>query len=131
MVITYSICAADDKFRAAVLLGNGGDTVKDFGKAADAVPVVGAIFGLALKAVGLDGLHCLDIILFLTASIWEFFEVVGDPSLEGVECKGVVAPVLDGKASPFLAEENPLGLGEQKGDVAGAYRLLNSINCMI
>ena len=68
----------------------------------------------------MDGLHCLDIILFLTASIWEFLEVVGDPSLEGVECKGVVAPVLDGKASLFLAEENPLGLGEQKGDVAGA-----------
>ena len=39
MVILCSVCVTDDKFRAAVLLGDRGAPVKDFGKAADAVPL--------------------------------------------------------------------------------------------
>ena len=54
MAILCSVCVTDDKFRAAVLLGDRGAPVKDFGKAADAVPVIGAVLGLAFKAVILD-----------------------------------------------------------------------------
>ena len=67
MAILCSVCVTDDKFRAAVLLGDRGAPVKDFGKAADAVPVIGAVLGLAFKAVILDRLDFLDSMFLLTA----------------------------------------------------------------
>ena len=77
MVILCSVCVADDKFRAAVLLGDRGAPVKDLGKAADAVLVIGAVLGLAFKAVILDGLEFLNNMFLLTASAGEFLKVIG------------------------------------------------------
>lgn len=103
MVILCSVCVADDKFRAAVFLGDRGAPVKDFGKAADAVPVIGAVLGLTFKAVILDGLEFLDSMFFLTASAGELLKVIGDTSLKGVKRKAIIAPVPDGETSLFLS----------------------------
>ena len=100
MVILCSVCVADDKFRAAVLLGDRGAPVKDLGKAADAVPVIGAVLGLAFKAVILDRLDFLDSMFLLTASAGEFLKVIGRPSLKWVKRKAIIAPAPDG-APPF------------------------------
>ena len=80
MAILCSVCVTDDKFRAAVFLGDRGAPVKDFGKAADAVPVIGAVLGLAFKAVILDRLDFLDSMFLLTASAGEFLKVIGVPA---------------------------------------------------
>ena len=92
--------------------------VKDFGKAADAVPVIGAVLGLTFKAVILDGLDFLDSMFLLTASAGELLKVIGDTSLKGVKRKAIIAPAPDGETSLFLTEYHPLGLGEQEGDMA-------------
>lgn len=131
MAILCSVCVADDKFCAAVLHGDRGAPVKDFGKAADAVPVIGAVLGLAFKAVILDRLDFLDSMFLLTASAGEFLKVIGGPSLKGVKRKAIIAPAPDGDPPFFLLSTTRLDLENRREIWLALYRLLNSTSCMM